>query len=266
MDFHALQNKLFDLDPTDPREDFAKMQQIAQGGAAQATAQENVDYLKESAEVAEGSLSLDKDYSVDDFAKLAGVVSEGSAWDAFKTGYNNPTYSGIKQAAQGYSKGEKVPAKAAPKAAAPKQKAAPTARPGDWKGFLKQHTAQLKAIAADPKKKAEFDKFMAKMGEGVVYEEADDPIADLEARVANLEEMLSEKSVSKAQQQAAGIALAAKRKGETPKGDGAAAQMAKMSTKDLEDFAKTKHKGLPKKKTSETASIKDQLMQMLKDK
>jgi hypothetical protein len=59
---------------------------------------------------------------------------------------------------------------------------------------------------------------------------------------------LEEKSVSKAQQQAAGIALAAKRKGEKPKGDGAAAKMAKMSTKDLEDFAKTKHKGLPKKK------------------
>ena len=265
MDFHALQNKLFEIDPTDPREDFAKMQQVAQGGAS-APAQESVDYLNESAEVPQGSMPVDKDYSVDDFAKLAGVVSEGPAWDAFKTGYNNPTVSGIKSAAQGYSKGEKAPKSApAPKAkAAPK--AAPTARPGDWKGFLKQHTAQLKAIAADPKKKAEFDKFMAKMGEGVVYEEANDPIADLEARVANLEEMLSEKSVSKAQQQAAGIALAAKRKGEKPKGDGAAAQMAKMSMKDLEDFAKTKHKGLPKKKTSETASIKNELLKMLKDK
>jgi hypothetical protein len=59
---------------------------------------------------------------------------------------------------------------------------------------------------------------------------------------------LNEKSVSKAQQQAAGIALAAKRKGEKPKGKGAAAQMAKMSTKELEKFAGTKHKGLPKHK------------------
>jgi len=59
---------------------------------------------------------------------------------------------------------------------------------------------------------------------------------------------LSEKSVSKAQQQAAGIALAAKEKGETPKGKGAAAQMAKMSKADLKDFAGTKHKGLPKHK------------------
>ena len=59
---------------------------------------------------------------------------------------------------------------------------------------------------------------------------------------------LNEKSVSKAQQQAAGIALAAKRKGEKPKGKGAAADMAKMSTKELEKFAGTKHKGLPKHK------------------
>jgi hypothetical protein len=265
MDWNKLQHTLFEMDPTDPREDLAKLKGQAQAGVS-APAQETVDYLNESAEVPQGSMPVDKDYSVDDFAKLAGVVSEGPAWDAFKTGFKDPTVSGIRSAAQGYSKGEKAP-KAAPAAKAqPKAKPAPTASPSDWKGFLKQHTAQLKAIAADPKKKAEFDKFMAKMGEGVVYEEADDPIADLEARVANLEEMLSEKSVSKAQQQAAGIALAAKRKGETPKGDGAAAQMAKMSTKDLEDFAKTKHKGLPKKKTSETASIKDQLMQMLKDK
>lgn len=59
---------------------------------------------------------------------------------------------------------------------------------------------------------------------------------------------LDEKSVSKAQQRAAGIALAAKR-GEMPKSElrGASKEMAKMSIKDLEDFASTKHKGLPKK-------------------
>jgi 5'-deoxynucleotidase YfbR-like HD superfamily hydrolase len=61
-----------------------------------------------------------------------------------------------------------------------------------------------------------------------------------------------EKAVSKSQQRAAGIALAAKKKGETPKGKGAATDMAKMSTKELEKFAGTKHKGLPKKKTSES--------------
>lgn len=69
---------------------------------------------------------------------------------------------------------------------------------------------------------------------------------------SRLHRTLKEKAMSKSQQQAAGIALAAKRKGQTPKGKGAAADMAKMSTKELEKFAGTKHKGLPKKKTNET--------------
>jgi hypothetical protein len=63
--------------------------------------------------------------------------------------------------------------------------------------------------------------------------------------------VLAEKAVSKAQQQAAGIALAAKRSGKTPAGKGASAEMSKMSTKELEKFAGTKHKGLPAKKTDE---------------
>ena len=58
---------------------------------------------------------------------------------------------------------------------------------------------------------------------------------------------LSEKAVSKAQQQAAGVALAAKKAGKAPAGKGAAAEMAKMPKKELEKFAGTKHKGLPKK-------------------
>jgi hypothetical protein len=62
------------------------------------------------------------------------------------------------------------------------------------------------------------------------------------------EDRVDEKAVSKSQQQAAGIALAAKRKGETPAGKGAAAEMAKMSTKELEKYAGTKHNGLPAKK------------------
>ena len=75
MDFHALQQKLFELDPTDPREDLAKLKAQAQGNAPTA-AKETVDYLNESASVTEGSLRLDRDYSVDDFAALAGVVNE----------------------------------------------------------------------------------------------------------------------------------------------------------------------------------------------
>ena len=59
---------------------------------------------------------------------------------------------------------------------------------------------------------------------------------------------LKEKAVSQDQQQAAGVALAVKR-GDKPKSAliGASKEMYKMSEKDLEDFAKTKHKGLPVK-------------------
>ena len=75
MDFNALQHKLFAMDPVDPREDLARLKAQA-GGNAPAVASENIDYLKESAVVTEGSLKMDRDYSVNDFAALAGVVNE----------------------------------------------------------------------------------------------------------------------------------------------------------------------------------------------
>ena len=55
---------------------------------------------------------------------------------------------------------------------------------------------------------------------------------------------------SKAQQKAAGAALSAKR-GETPKSKlkGASKSMLSMSEKQLEEFADTKRKGLPSKKS-----------------
>ena len=53
---------------------------------------------------------------------------------------------------------------------------------------------------------------------------------------------------SVAQQQAAGAALAAKEKGSASDLKGASKEMAKMSKKELEKIASTKHKGLPKKK------------------
>jgi len=62
---------------------------------------------------------------------------------------------------------------------------------------------------------------------------------------------LSEKSVSQAQQKMMGMALAYKR-GEMDNASDEVKKLAKsMSEKDLEDFAKTKHKGLPMKKVDE---------------
>ena len=70
------------------------------------------------------------------------------------------------------------------------------------------------------------------------------------------ESKLNEKAVSKSQQQAAGAALAAKR-GDAPKSKlkGASKEMANMPAKELEKFAKTKHKGLPEKKKTDEAAM-----------
>lgn len=78
MDFNALQHKLFAMDPVDPREDIARMKAQA---AAPAVESNSIDYINESAIVPEGSLKMDRDYSVTDFAALAGVkstVTEGT--------------------------------------------------------------------------------------------------------------------------------------------------------------------------------------------
>ena len=84
MDYNALQHKLFAMDPTDPREDLAKLR--AQAGGDAPTPAPQVNYITESASVPEGSLQMDRNYSVADFAALAGVVTEkqkmGSAGQA----------------------------------------------------------------------------------------------------------------------------------------------------------------------------------------
>lgn len=69
----------------------------------------------------------------------------------------------------------------------------------------------------------------------------------LNAAIAEREH-ISEKAVSRAQQQAAGAALAVKR-GERPRSSlqGASAEMIDMSTAELEKIAGTKHKGLPQR-------------------
>jgi hypothetical protein len=73
MDFQALQQRLFNIEPTNPAEDKAKMMAALQGGASQ-PAPEVPQQVSESYDVAEGSLQMDKNYSVNDFAALAGVL------------------------------------------------------------------------------------------------------------------------------------------------------------------------------------------------
>lgn len=73
-------------------------------------------------------------------------------------------------------------------------------------------------------------------------------------------ESLEEKSTSKSQQRLMGMALAYKR-GELDNASDQVKKLAKsMSTKDLEDFAKTKHDNLPEKTTTpQDSDIKDRV-------
>jgi len=171
MDFAALQQKLFDLDPSDRAEDLRKLTESV-GGMPQESAQTEENFVQESVEIAEGTMPVEGDYSLNDFAALAGVTLNENWRDAAKRGWDNHNNMG----AIGLGKDD-IAKKLGFSPGGPKEKPAqqkagnvqttPVARAGDWKGFLKQHTAQLQKISADPKKKAEFDKFMAKMGEGV---------------------------------------------------------------------------------------------------
>lgn len=69
MDWHKLQHTLYNLDPTDPREDLARLQQSAQKPVDDIP---SIDYVNESVEVPKGSMPLNIS-SVNDFARLAGV-------------------------------------------------------------------------------------------------------------------------------------------------------------------------------------------------
>ena len=73
MDFNALQHKLFALDPSDPAEDLRKLTESA-GSSAQKNVAETVDYVQESVEVQQGTMPVAGDYSLGDFAALAGVT------------------------------------------------------------------------------------------------------------------------------------------------------------------------------------------------
>lgn len=83
------------------------------------------------------------------------------------------------------------------------------------------------------------------------------------------ETTLQEKAVSKQQQKIMGLALSVKR-GDTPKSKVSkkVKDMAKeMSKKDLEDFASTKHKGLPKKveEKEEVEKIEESIMKLIQN-
>ena len=75
-DLHKMSAMMKNLFPSTPEQDLAALKAMAQ--APMQDAMPAVDYTKQSAEVREGSLQMDKEYSVSDFAKLAGVVGKPS--------------------------------------------------------------------------------------------------------------------------------------------------------------------------------------------
>jgi len=83
------------------------------------------------------------------------------------------------------------------------------------------------------------------------------------------ESNIQEKAVSKQQQKIMGLALSVKR-GDTPKSKVTkqVQKMAKeMSKKELEDFASTKHKGLPKKveEKNEVEKLEESILKIIEN-
>jgi hypothetical protein len=157
MDFHKLQQQLFEMDPTDPREDLAKLQAQAQGGAASGDAPPTKDYLRESAEVSEGSLGLDRDYSLSDFAALAGVKTEANA---FQKGFNSVQKGGAlgpdaleKGVSNIFTGDKKSKEKPAAKTTA---KPTPQKKQSFFKGEAAKYEDSLNKILADPALKKQF--------------------------------------------------------------------------------------------------------------
>ena len=105
MDYHALQHKLFEMDPSDPAEDIRKLTEMASGEASVGSKDIEVNHLEASvADIPEGSAPIDRDYSINDFAKLAGVqLNEGVA-DKVKSGVKK----GVQVAKSGVKKGVQV--------------------------------------------------------------------------------------------------------------------------------------------------------------
>ena len=70
MDFAALQQKLFDLDPSDRAEDLRRLTESV-GDMPQESAQTEENFVQESVEIAEGTMPVEGDYSLSDFAALS---------------------------------------------------------------------------------------------------------------------------------------------------------------------------------------------------
>ena len=216
MDFAALQQKLFDIEPTDRAADLRQLAESVGNGPANAAAEAAVVVATDDPDLdfVQTVSEQESDYNLSELAALAGVTlnesqktgsagqlkgkdpipkakprgkhphvdklvgeADDTVWGATKSGYANgkKNYNNlgaiglgkanitgkIDKALGGKGKSDKNSASSSSKTTTPSMSK------NAYQQFLKQHTVQLQNIAADPKKKAQFDQFMAKMGEGV---------------------------------------------------------------------------------------------------
>ena len=92
-DFHRMSAMMKDLFPSNPEQDLQALRAAANAPAQEAAP--TVDYTKESAQVRDGSLPMDKDYSVSDFAKLAGVVGKPSGAELLQPVFEDNTKTAV---------------------------------------------------------------------------------------------------------------------------------------------------------------------------
>ena len=173
MNYHALQQKLFEMDPADPADDIRKITEMASEKPTPIT-ESFVDGHSDVHDIPEGSAPIDKDYSISDFAKLAGVTLTESDDNiqtkftkSFAKGFKNPNVLDPTEFVKGKVNktlgiGDKEKTKDTSKQSSSSNS---VQRSQDYKSFLKQHSSQLQAIASDPKKRKEFDKFMQSVSE-----------------------------------------------------------------------------------------------------
>lgn len=108
MDWNKLQKTLYDIEPSNISEDYSKLKSIATG-STHIPDNSNVDYINESIEVPEGSLNLDNDYSINDFAKLAGIKPKENSVMTEGILDNKFTKSFVQGFKKGYSGGSAEP-------------------------------------------------------------------------------------------------------------------------------------------------------------
>ena len=197
MDWNKLQHTLFALDPSDPAEDLRKLKESADN--AQESVVDASNFLQESVQVQEGTMPVEGDYSLRDFAALAGVTltesqktgSAGQAkgkdqmpkaepgrtkhplkdklvgedWQDGKDNYNKIAL--FKKMAGGDVKDTNTTTTSAKKSSNTVSSNAPRGTKQQLSAFLKKHSVALQQIAGDAKKTQRFETWLAKWNEGV---------------------------------------------------------------------------------------------------